>query len=253
MLLHSQIIGAGRPLVILHGFLGMGDNWRTLGNQFAQLGFQVHLVDARNHGRSFHSEYFSYPFMVSDLADYCGYHNLEQIFLLGHSMGGKTAMFFAVKFPELVSKLIIADVSPKAYPQHHQIILKGLSSLDFSKIKTRQAAQNVLSKYIKDLPTLQFLLKNVYWKSKDELALRIYLPALIKNIDEIGKALAANTTYGGEVLFLKGEHSEYIKTEDEQLLKSHFPRSIIRTVSNAGHWLHSENSSEFYEYVKEFL
>ena len=93
----------------------------------------------------------------------------------------------------------------------------------------------------------------MYWKSKDELALRIYLPALIKNIDEIGKALAANTTYGGEVLFLKGEHSEYIKTEDEQLLKSHFPRSIIRTVSNAGHWLHSENSSEFYEYVKEFL
>jgi len=253
MLLHSQIIGAGRPLVILHGFLGMGDNWRTLGNQFAKLGFQVHLVDARNHGRSFHSEYFSYPLMVSDLVHYCEHHKLEHIYLLGHSMGGKTAMFFAVKFPELVSKLIIADVSPKAYPKHHQIILKGLSSLDFATIKTRQAAENALSKYIKDPPTLQFLLKNVYWKSKDELALRIYLPALIKNIDEIGKALAVNTTYEGEVLFLKGENSTYIETEDKPLLKSHFPRSIIRTVSNAGHWLHSENSSEFYDYVAEFV
>lgn len=253
MLLHSQIIGTGRPLIILHGFLGMGDNWRTLGNQFAKLGFQVHLIDARNHGRSFHSEYFRYKYMVCDLVHYCEHHKLEHIYVIGHSMGGKTAMFFAVNFPELLSKLVVVDVSPRAYPQHHQIILKGLSSLDFSKIKTRQSAENVLSKYIKDASVLQFLLKNLYWKSKDELALRIYLPALIKNIDEIGKALDVDTFYDGEVLFLKGENSDYIETSDVVLLKSHFPKSKIRTISNAGHWLHAENPSELYEYVKEFL
>ena len=120
--LHSQILGKGKAFVILHGFLGMSDNWRTLGKQFSENGYEVHLLDQRNHGRSFHSKDFSYDVMVADLNEYCRQHHLENIILLGHSMGGKTAMQFATKYPEMVSKLIVADISPKEYPPHHQYI-----------------------------------------------------------------------------------------------------------------------------------
>ena len=98
MNLHSTILGEGNPFLILHGFLGMNDNWKTLGGQFAELGYQVHLIDQRNHGRSPHSSDFSYDLMAEDLKEYCEQHNLKDIFLLCHSMGVKTAMFTAVKF-----------------------------------------------------------------------------------------------------------------------------------------------------------
>ena len=135
MILHSNIFGEGKPFIILHGFLGMGDNWKTLGRQFSELGFHIHLVDQRNHGRSFHSEDFDYDILAQDLKTYCETHNLEDIILLGHSMGGKTAMNFATKYPEYVNRLIVADISPRYYPVHHDAILEGLSSLDFSILK----------------------------------------------------------------------------------------------------------------------
>ncbi len=132
-ILHANIQGTGTPLLILHGFLGMGDNWKTLGNDFSENGFEVHLIDQRNHGRSFHSDEMSYEAMAEDIKNYCDHHGIKSAVLLGHSMGGKTAMLFATKYPDYVSKLIVADIAPKFYPQHHQDILKGLSSLDFSK------------------------------------------------------------------------------------------------------------------------
>jgi len=253
MILHSQIIGQGKPLLILHGFLGMGDNWKSLGNKFTESGFEVHLVDQRNHGRSFHSDTFSYSLMVDDLKEYCDYHKLDKINLLGHSMGGKTAMLFAVSFPQKVTKLIIADIGPKAYPQHHQDIIKALFSLDFSEIKTRGEADKVLSEYIKEIGIRQFLLKNLYWIEKGQLGLRINLSVLAARIEEVGKALPEDTIYRGEVLFLKGSKSGYIEKKDEILIEKHFPNFQICAVSEAGHWLHAENPSEFYEYVVNFL
>ena len=162
MLLHSQIIGEGTPFVILHGFLGSGDNWKTLGNDFSEKGYQVHLVDQRNHGRSFHSDEFTYESMSEDLKHYCEEHQLKEIILLGHSMGGKTAMEFATTYPEKVSKLIVADIGPKSYPEHHQDILKALSSLNFDEITSRGEADEMLSQYIPHFGTRQFLLKNLY-------------------------------------------------------------------------------------------
>ena len=147
MLLHSNIIGEGKPFVILHGFLGMGDNWKTLGSQFSEQGFQVHLVDQRNHGRSFHDDEFNYEVLVEDLKHYCDAYKLSEIVLLGHSMGGKTAMLFATLYPEIVSKLLVADISPRFYPIHHDAILNGLSELDFDTIKTRGEADKILSNY----------------------------------------------------------------------------------------------------------
>ena len=253
MKLHSQILGSGKPFVILHGFLGMGDNWKTLGNRWAEAGYEVHLLDQRNHGRSFHSDEFSYEVMAEDLKKYCQEYNLQNIILLGHSMGGKVAMQFAVTYPEMVSKLIVADIGPKAYPPHHQDILKALSMLDFSKIKSRGEAEDILSEYIKDEGTRLFLLKNLYRKNKDEFGLRVNLPILSEKIKEVGVALSKNTVFKNDTLFLGGEKSSYIEPMDEVLIMKHFPKAQIKTVSEAGHWLHAENPDEFYDNVKNFL
>lgn len=253
MSLHSQILGQGKPFIILHGFLGMGDNWKTLGVRFSEAGYQVHLLDQRNHGRSFHSDEFSYKLLAEDLKEYCVEHDLRDIVLLGHSMGGKVAMQFAVDNPKMVSKLIVADIAPKEYPQHHQDILKALSSLDFSKIQSRNDAEDHLSKYIKEEGIRLFLLKNLYRKNKNEFGLRMNLPVLIEKIDEVGKALPPTTIFEGDTLFLAGERSGYIGPMDEILIKKQFPKAIIKQIANAGHWLHAENPEEFYDNVMNFL
>ncbi|MCF6306447.1 MAG: alpha/beta fold hydrolase [Flavobacteriaceae bacterium] len=253
MLLHSNIIGVGKPLIILHGFLGMGDNWKSLSRKFNEQGFQVHLIDQRNHGRSFHSKVFNYQVMVGDLKNYCNHHQLSNFVLLGHSMGGKTAMQFACACPEMVSKLIVADIAPKTYPLHHQDILKALSSLDFSEVDSRKKADEVLSHYIKNMGIRRFLLKNLYWKKKGQLALRINLPVLVTNIEEVGKSLAENSVYFGDTLFLRGANSHYIEAMDEMLILKHFPKAKIETVLNAGHWLHAENPTDFFKEVINFI
>lgn len=253
MQLHSNIIGEGKPFVILHGFLGMGDNWKSLGKRFAEQGYQVHLLDQRNHGRSFHSESFNYSFLSDDLKKYCDVHQLENIILLGHSMGGKTAMSFSVKYPEIVSKLIIADIAPKKYPLHHQDILKALLSLDFNRIDSRKKADEAISFYVKSPGVRQFLLKNLFWVEKGKLGLRVNLPVLIKHIEEVGKALYENVVFYEKTLFLKGENSNYIEIQDEFLIKKQFPNSEIITIQNAGHWLHAENPTDFCTEVFKYL
>ncbi len=253
MILHSNIIGEGRPFIILHGFLGMSDNWKTLGLQFAEAPFEVHLIDQRNHGHSFHSQEFNYDVLVEDLKNYCDEHNLENIILLGHSMGGKTAMLFATKYPDSVDKLLIADISPRFYPVHHDGILEGLSALNFDVIKTRGEADTVLSRFISDMGIRQFLLKNLYWKERGKLALRMNLEVLKEEVAEIGEALPSQATFEKDTLFLRGDRSEYISIDDETIIVSHFPKAKITTISNAGHWLHAENPKEFFDAVMGFV
>ncbi len=253
MKLHANIIGEGKPFVILHGFLGMGDNWKTLGKKISEHGFQVHLVDQRNHGRSFHSDGFNYDLMSIDLFNYCNAFNLSNIILLGHSMGGKTAMLFGAKHPELIHKLIIADIAPKYYPLHHQDILDGLYNLDFEILKSRNEIDKELGIYIPENSVRVFLLKNLYWKEKEKLGLRINLDVLINNASEIGKELSEKFIFFGDTLFLKGEKSNYIIPKDEIRIKKQFPNSIIREISNSGHWLHAENPDEFLSKVLKFI
>jgi len=253
MKLHSNILGQGQAFIILHGFLGMSNNWKTLGKKFSQQGYQVHLIDQRNHGRSFHNDTFNYTVLVQDLKDYCDDHKLDNIILLGHSMGGKVAMLFATLYPEIVSKLIVADISPRFYPIHHDAILDGLSALDFNILKSRKEADEVLTNYVSEFGTRLFLLKNLYWKEKGQLDLRINLKALKMNVEEVGEALPTNAMFEGNALFLKGEKSDYIKKDDELLIFQHFPNASIKTINNAGHWLHAENPEDFYEEVIRFV
>ncbi len=252
-MLHSRIEGQGFPLLIIHGFLGMSDNWKSIAAQFAKDGFQVHSLDLRNHGKSFHSEVFNYNLMVDDVKKYIDFHQLSDCVLLGHSMGGKVAMLFATTYPNIVSKLIVADIGPKYYAPHHQSILAGLNAVDFELQTTRSEVEEILVQHISDFGTRQFLMKNVYWQSPDKLGFRFNLPVLTTTIAEIGTALPFEKTFQKPTLFLRGDKSDYILDSDSDLILHHFPYATVVTIANAGHWLHAENPKDFYFNALQFL
>ena len=251
-MLYSKIEGSGQPLLILHGFLGMSDNWKTLATQFAT-NFEVHTLDLRNHGRSLQSEEFSYEVMVQDVFEYCQANNLTKIFIIGHSMGGKVAMLLATRYPELVSKLIVADIGSKFYPQHHQEILAGLNAVDFSIKPSRADVEEIMKKFIPDFGTRQFLMKNLYWQEPGQLAFRFNLAIFNHKIDEIGKPLPEELVFDKSTLFIRGGNSNYILDSDFENIKKHFPNSIIETIPNVGHWLHAEKPNEFFNIATAFL
>jgi pimeloyl-ACP methyl ester carboxylesterase len=251
--LHATVLGTGKPVLILHGFLGMGDNWKTLGAEYAQEGFEVHLIDQRNHGKSFKSEDFNYDFLVGDLKRYVVEKKIRPAIVLGHSMGGKTAMKFACTYPELTAKLIVADIAPKYYPPHHEQILAALNKLDLQVITSRGQADLELGKYLRDVGTRQFLLKNLFWEEKGKLAFRFHLKVLSTKMEEIGENISAKDVYNGPTLFLKGDKSNYITTDDALEIKKHFPLATLDTIENAGHWLHAENPEQFFEKSISFM
>lgn len=252
-LLYSRIEGTGFPIVILHGFFGMSDNWKSIGSVLASKDYQVHLLDLRNHGRSFHDNAFSYDVMVEDIYHYILHHNIDSCHVIGHSMGGKVAMQLACQYPNVVDKLIVADIGPKYYAPHHQVILEALNSVDFSNKPSRNDVQEQLSKYIKEQGVLQFLLKNLYRKNQDELDFRFNLPVLTQKVEEVGKALPKELYYEALTLFLYGKNSNYIKQEDVPFILEQFPKAIFRGIDNAGHWLHAEQSEAFLEATLLFL
>lgn len=252
-LLHSKIIGEGKPLLILHGFFGMSDNWKTLGANYANEGFEVHLIDQRNHGKSFWSDEFNYDLLAKDLEDYVDHYDLNDLNILGHSMGGKTAMQFACSYSGRVEKLIVADIGPKYYPPHHQNIVEALNVLNIDTLKSRSEADSELQKHLNDFGVRQFLLKNLYWIEKGKLGWRFNLDVLSKKMSEIGEPIKPGDTFQGPTLFLKGEKSHYVLSSDEVEIKDHFPKAQIQTIENAGHWLHAENPKQFLAKSLQFL
>jgi esterase len=252
-MLYSKIEGEGKPLLILHGYLGMSDNWKTLAGQIASEGFQLHILDLRNHGRSFHSDEFTYDAMVQDIVEYCNEHNLDKISILGHSMGGKVAMFFATAHPEKVEKLIVADIGPKYYRPHHQDIMAGLNAVDLTQKPDRSQVEEILKEYVSDFGTRQFLMKSLYWIEPGQLAFRFNLPVFNETIDNIGQALPDGARFEKPTLFLRGGNSNYIKDEDLETIKNHFPNAELKTIANAGHWLHAENPKDFYSESISYL
>lgn len=251
-IVHSRVVGQGPVMLILHGYLGMGDNWKTLANKYGEF-YEVHLIDMRNHGRSFHSALFDYDVMVEDIVNYLEAKDIDKITLIGHSMGGKAAMNFAVKHGNRIDKLIIADISPRFYPDHHQDILEALNAVDFEKQKTRGEIEQVMGSVIKEPGVVQFLMKNVFRRTKDQLDFRFNLRVLTDKYSAVGRALEQGSSFDGATLFLKGAKSKYIGDEDVKIIHAHFPNAIIQEISGAGHWLHAENPSEFLEKTLKFL
>lgn len=253
MILHSRIEGSGTPLLIIHGFLGMSDNWKSFSPLYAAQGFQVHLLDLRNHGKSFHSADFSYDLMAQDVLEYCKAHQLKKTAIIGHSMGGKVAMLFATRYPEMVEKLIVADIGPKYYPPHHQDILAGLNAVDFSKKPSRNDVEETLYPYIPDFGTRQFLMKNLYWIQPDQLAFRFNLEVFNANIEVIGTALPEDSIFEKPTLFIRGGNSKYILEADLPKMEKNFPNFKLATIPGVGHWLHAENPKMFFEETAHFL
>jgi pimeloyl-ACP methyl ester carboxylesterase len=252
-MLHSRIEGQGKPLLIIHGFLGMSDNWKTFGALYAVEGFQVHLLDLRNHGKSFHSDDFSYEIMAQDVLEYCQAHQLKKVSIIGHSMGGKVAMLLATIHPELIDKLIVADIGPKYYAPHHQDILTGLNAVDFSTKPDRAQVEEMLYPYIPDFGTRQFLMKSLYWIEPGQLAYRFNLPVFNAKIEVIGTALPEEAHFENPTLFMRGGNSNYILDSDLTEIKKHFPNFELATIPNVGHWLHAENPKMFFEITAQFL
>lgn len=243
---------SGFPLLILHGLLGSLDNWSTLGKSFAEQ-FQVYIIDQRDHGKSPHSDELSYPNMVADLKEFMDDHQIESCYLLGHSMGGKTVMNFAVQFPHMVEKLIVVDIAPRSYPVHHHQILEGLSAVNFDQVTSRNEVEEVLTPYIPEFTVRQFLMKNLFWVEKGKLAWRFNLPVIKKDIEKISLGLEADAYFTNPTLFIDGENSNYIEEEDVDMIDEIFPRNQIETFENCGHWVHAEAPEEFYQTVVDFL
>jgi len=242
--------GQGEPLIILHGLFGSSDNWYTHAKTFASH-FKVYLVDQRNHGQSPHSDEFNYKALTLDLEEFMTEHAIEKPILLGHSMGGKTAMNFAVKNPDKLSKLIVVDIVPKYYPVHHDQILEGLESVDLKIVQSRTEADQLLSKYVPEPDVRQFLLKNLS-RTESGFEWKINIKGIGKNIEQIGAALEYPGTFSGPTLFIKGAKSNYYKSGDEVSIKTIFPQAEIKSI-DTGHWVQAEKPQEFAQMVLTFL
>ncbi|HTL81964.1 MAG TPA: alpha/beta fold hydrolase [Bacteroidia bacterium] len=247
--------GNGKPLIILHGLFGLSDNWASLSKKWSEH-FTVYAVDLRNHGQSPHSDQWKYWIMAEDVLELIYSEKLDKVNLLGHSMGGKVGMRLALDAPEVMDKLIVSDIAPKKYPVHNQDVVNALLSVKPEKIASRKEAEEILSKKIKDNGTIQFLLKNLYWKEEGEnksLAWRFNLPVIAKNLPVVSDATDSPAPSDIETLFLRGEKSDYIEKPDEAEIKTVFPRATIQTIKDAGHWIHADRPEEMYHAVMKFL
>ena len=242
MILNSKILGADeKKIIILHGFLGSLDNWLTFAKKLSNNGYEVHLIDQRNHGRSFHAESFSYDDMCNDLLYYIKHYKITKPVLLGHSMGGKTAMLFSLKYPELISRVFIMDISPKFYPNHNQHIIDALKKIDLDKFDRRKEIEKVLSKSI-TMPEIRgFIMKSIFRKSNNKFGIRFNLESLSKNVEIVGKEISSSNKFFKRIFFFKGEKSSYINSSDHSLIYSLFPNAEVIEIKNAGHWLHRDN------------
>ncbi len=251
MQLNFKKTGSGSPLIILHGLFGSADNWFSIAKELEK-NYTLYLVDQRNHGDSPHSDVWNYDAMVEDLLELVDSEGMRKFYLMGHSMGGKTAMKFAVEHPERVEKLIVADIAPRYYPIHHQTILAGLNSIKLDQIKSRKDADDQLAQYISEIGIRQFLLKSLS-RDSNGFVWKINLPVITEKIEEVGKSLDEGDKYEGPTLFLAGGNSNYIQQSDLEDIHEHFPAYEIEFVSNAGHWLHAEQPAAVIQEIRRFL
>jgi pimeloyl-ACP methyl ester carboxylesterase len=251
MNLHFRKIGEGQPLIILHGLFGSSDNWQTHAKKFAE-NFTVYLVDQRNHGHSPHHDEMNYDVMADDLLELIAAEGLRDIILLGHSMGGKTVMRFAQKNSFLVDRMIVVDMGIKQYRPHHDQIFQGLFHVDVDHVKSRKEAEERLTQFVSEPSTVQFLMKNLYWKTPEQLAWRFNLDVLNKDINSILAAIPEETI-DTPTLMLTGGQSGYVPAKDFDAITALLPNVEFKTIESAGHWVHAEAPAAFIEAVESYL
>lgn len=250
MILSSTVIGKGPVLIILHGLFGEGKNWLSVAKALSN-SLEVHLIDQRNHGNSFHSIEHNYQVMASDLNTYIKSKNINNFFLLGHSMGGKTAMEFALLYPKNVDKLIIVDIAPKLYKNNHESIFEGLHAV-LSKAASRKQAQLILMSYTDDLILTNFLLKGLFFlDNKPQLKFNNF--SIQDNIQNILMPPEQHMSFDGSTHFICGETSDYVKKKDIPTITTLFPNNHLITIPNAGHWIHFDQKEKFIDCIQQVM
>jgi pimeloyl-ACP methyl ester carboxylesterase len=254
MKLFYRQFGEGQPVIILHGIFGISDNWVTIGRRLAEK-FEVFILDQRNHGQSPHSDTFNYYSMVEDLYEFIVDRQLTNPILIGHSMGGKVAMHFALEHPHRVDKLIVVDMSVRAYParQQHMEILNTMLSVDFDSIKSREEVEKIIISEIKSSKVSQFILKNLYRIGKARLAWRPNVEDIYNNIENVFEGIDLPYSSGVPALFVRGGDSDYVPDEDFDLILKKFPNAQFETIKNAGHWVHADAPDELCMEFSKFL
>ena len=254
MKLFFREFGAGQPVIILHGLFGQSDNWVTVGRRIADQ-FHVFIPDQRNHGQSPHTTIHSFPAMADDLAEFIEEHAIENPILIGHSMGGKVAMTYALENPGKVKKLVIIDISPRKYPERttHTQVISEMMSIDLENIATRTEVEKILDSRISDTRIKMFILKNLYYKIHGKLAWRLNLEAINQSMDLLFDGISSENTYTGPTLFIRGGKSDYVPDADIPLIKSMFPEAVIKTISGATHWVHADAPEELCYLLSGFL
>jgi pimeloyl-ACP methyl ester carboxylesterase len=264
MELNYQRLGEGTPVIILHGLYGMSDNWLSIGKKLSGK-YEVYLVDLRNHGDSPHSAEHSYEAMVRDLFVFIEHHSLFQPVIIGHSMGGKVAMKFGLKYQDMVKKLVIVDIAPKSYIEknqqgglfNHHYIMDSLLNIDLGSSRTRRDVLKSMAEFFPSKRLRQFLLKNLKREKKVNFAWKINIQALKDNLDNImgGVDIREISEVADElpVLFIKGADSDYIDQGDEPDIKKIFPEFQITEIEDAGHWVHAEQPDALIEQLEKFI
>ena len=243
-----------QPIIILHGLFGISDNWVSYARRIAMEGFEVFVVDQRNHGQSPQSDNFNYLALTDDLFDFIDDHEIEDPILIGHSLGGKVAMRFALENPHLVKKLVVVDITLKAYGprEHHRKIIDAMKAIDFSKVVTRSDVEKQLAASIPELRIRQFIMKNLHRNDKNDFEWRIYLAGLENNLDKMFNAIETTTKFEKPTIFIKGGASDYILLEDFDQIRYNFPNAEIITIEGASHWVHVEAMERFYQLTMGF-
>ncbi|WP_026997469.1 alpha/beta fold hydrolase [Flectobacillus major] len=249
-----QVGESGQPIIILHGIFGSSDNWLTIGKVLGEKN-RIYMVDQRNHGQSPRSDVFNYEVMADDLKEFIDEHQLKNPIIVGHSMGGKTVMQFAMNYPDAFAKMIVVDIAPKYYPVHHSMILQGLAAIDLPNLASRTEANEILKRFEEQEGVRQFLLKNL-WRNPEkgnQFDWRINVPVIAKNIDVVGHELANEKAIQQPVLFIRGENSHYIQPEDERKIWELFPNYELVSIVGAGHWVQADQPQAFIETVNQFV
>jgi esterase len=251
MKLFFREMGEGEPMIILHGLFGSSDNWLTQAKLFAPQ-YRVLSIDLRNHGQSPHSDDFDYPSMVSDLNEFIQDQNVNDPIIIGHSMGGKTAMNFALAHPDKISKLIVVDIAPRAYNLEHYTIVEGLKAIPIDQLTSRNEADDILSQHITEPDVRQFLLKNLQRKSTGGFSWKINLPVIADKLPNVGLDLQFQGQLKKPTLFIRGARSKYVRDEDWKRVTEIFPRAELETM-DTGHWVQAEKPQEFADVVMKWL
>ncbi len=251
MELNFKQFGQGDPIIILHGLFGMLDNWQTIAKKLAKE-YTVFIIDQRNHGKSPHHPDFTYPILAEDLKEFMEQNWIYKSHIIGHSMGGKTAMQFALNYPDMVDKLIVVDIAPKQYKGGHQVIFEALFSLDLAKIEKRNEAEEKLAELIPEFGVRQFLMKNLTRKKEGGFAWKMNLEAIHNHYQDILAEIKGEST---EVpsLFINGGKSKYVTKEDYETIQELFPNTTFKTIEDAGHWVHAEKPKDLMQMVEDFL